>query len=149
MQAAAEFGVRSPLLEAGFSKEDVRALSREMGLETWDIPAGPCLASRVPYSQKITPEKLEAIEEAEAWLAGLGFRDVRVRYTEPTTARIEVRPEQLARLAEPDLRERVVLRLKELGFLYIALDLEGYRTGSMNEVLGSSPSLAETGGAWR
>ncbi len=135
MRAAAEFGIRSPLLEAALSKQEVRELSRKLDLPTWDLPAGPCLASRVAYRQEITAGKLTAIEKAEEWLASQGFREVRVRYTEPATARIEVRPDEIARLMEPELREKTTLRLKELGFIYVTLDLEGYRTGSMNEVL--------------
>jgi len=135
MRAASEFGVRSPLLEAGFTKEDVRALSREMGLETWDVPAGPCLASRVPYEEAITWEKLEAIEKGEAFLASLGFRELRVRYTGNRTARIEVEAGDIARLVDPDLRESVVRKMKELGFVYVTLDLQGFRSGSMNEAL--------------
>jgi uncharacterized protein len=135
MRAAAEFGVRSPLLETGFSKEEVRILSRELGLETWDVPAGPCLASRVPYGEDITPEKLEAIETCEEFLAGLGFREVRVRYMGKRTARIEIKPHEIPRLVEKSIREAIIHKMKELGFLYITLDLEGYRTGSMNEAL--------------
>lgn len=135
MQAAAEFGVRSPLLEAGLSKGEVRALSRGLGLPTAELPAGPCLASRIAYRQEITSAKLEAIERAEEWLAAKGFQGVRVRYIDPATARIELRPDDIDVLAVPALREQAVRRLKELGFLYVTLDLEGYRTGSMNEVL--------------
>ncbi len=135
MRAAAEFGVRSPLLEVGMGKEEIRILSRELGLETWDIPAGPCLASRIPYEQEITPEKLLAIERGEEFLTELGFREVRVRFTAERVARIEVSPPEISRLVESGTREMVIRKLKELGFLYVALDLEGYRTGSMNAVL--------------
>jgi len=135
MKAAGEFGVRSPLLEAGFTKADVRALSREIGLETWDILAGPCLASRIPYEENITPAKLEAIEKGENLLAGLGFREVRVRYTAGPTARIEVEPEEIERMLDSAVRNRIVREMKCLGFRYVTLDLQGYRTGSMNEVL--------------
>lgn len=135
IKAAREFSVRSPLLEAGFTKADVRALSREMGLETWDIPAGPCLASRIPYHDDITASKLEMIEKAEGLLAGLGFREVRVRCAVGPTARIEVEPGKIERLLDGGLRERIVQEVKNLGFRYVTLDLQGYRTGSMNEVL--------------
>jgi uncharacterized protein len=140
MRAAEEFKVRSPLLEGGLTKEEIRILSRELGLETWDVPAGPCLASRVPYTEKITPEKLEAIEKGEEYLAWLGFQEVRLRYTGKRTARIEIDPRKIGRLVEEGLRQRIIGRMKELGFLYITLDLEGYRMGAMNEVLGDPPS---------
>ncbi|MHB8895973.1 MAG: ATP-dependent sacrificial sulfur transferase LarE [Candidatus Geothermincolia bacterium] len=135
MEAARELGVESPLLDAGYTKDDVRAQSRELGLETWDIPAGPCLASRVPYGDEITPGKLEAIEKGEAYLASLGFREVRVRYSGKRTARIEIERSEIARLLGHQLRAGIVERMKELGFLYVTLDLEGFRSGSMNEVL--------------
>lgn len=135
MRAATECAVRSPLLEARFTKEDVRALSRELGLETWDIPAGPCLASRVPYSEEITPEKLAAIEQGEEFLDKLGFREVRIRFVKERTARIEISPDRIPKLTDETIREKVICKMKELGFLYVTLDLEGYRTGSMNEVL--------------
>lgn len=135
MKAAGEFGVRSPLLEAGFTKADVRALSREMGLETWDIPAGPCLASRIPHHKDITPAKLEAIEKGEDLLARLGFRKVSIRYTAGPAARIEVEPGDIERMPDDAVRKRIVREMKGLGFRYVTLDLQGYRTGSMNEVL--------------
>ncbi|MBU4174926.1 MAG: ATP-dependent sacrificial sulfur transferase LarE [Actinobacteria bacterium] len=135
MRAATEFGVRSPLLEAGIGKEHVRALSRDLGLETWNLPAGPCLASRIPYNRSITPDKLYAIEEGEKLLAELGIREMRVRYTDNRTARIEVPPSSIPLLLDARVRERVVKGMKELGFLYVALDLEGYRSGSMNVAL--------------
>lgn len=135
MRAAAELGVRSPLLEVGFGKEEVRALSRRLGLETADIPAGPCLASRIPYHERITPGKLEAIERGEEFLAGLGFREVRVRLAGPGVARIEVGVSDIPGLVRAESREAVVREMKELGFLYVTLDLEGYRAGSMNAVL--------------
>jgi len=135
MRAAAEFGIRSPLLEAGFTKADVRALSRELNLETSDIPAGPCLASRVPYGEEITPEKLQAIEAGEEYLAGLGFPEVRVRYTANRTARIEVERAEIPRLLDCELINEITAKMKDLGFLYVTIDLEGYRTGSLNSVL--------------
>ncbi|MBU4193840.1 MAG: ATP-dependent sacrificial sulfur transferase LarE [Actinobacteria bacterium] len=135
MRAAAEFGVRSPLLEVGFTKDEIRAFSKELGLDTWDIPAGPCLASRVPYSEEITPRKLAAIEQGEQFLGELGFREVRVRFTKDSTARIEITADCISKLADKAVREKVVGKMKELGFLYVTLDLEGYRTGSMNMIL--------------
>ena len=117
MRAALEFGVRSPLIEAGVTKAEVRALSRGLDLETWDIPAGPCLASRIPYRRQITFEKLKAIEQGERLLTELGFREVRVRFTDEGTARIEVPPLSFPGLLEAGTRERVVRGMKELGFL--------------------------------
>ena len=132
MEAAAGLGVRSPLLEAGMTKADIRAASRRMGLTTWDKPAMACLASRVPYGQGITAEKLSQIERAEGVLIDLGLAAMRVRH-HGLVARIEVPPEDLARAIE--LRDRIVPALKDLGFAYVTLDLQGLRSGSMNEVL--------------
>jgi len=133
MKATAELGVRSPLKEAGFTKKDVRDLSRRLGLETWDRPAMPCLASRFPYGQAITHEGLRRIAAAEAVLRDLGFAGCRVR-DHGTVARIEVAPADLARLTARH-RAAIVRDLKALGYAYVALDLEGYRSGAMDEVL--------------
>jgi uncharacterized protein len=133
MEAAKELGIRSPLLEAGFAKYEVRALSRELGLSTWNIPPGPCLASRIPYGQKITREKLRAIEKGEEYLIELGLSQVRLRYIEEKTARIEVSPSSLRMLVEEGVRERVLEKMKSLGFRYVTVDLACYRTGSLNE----------------
>lgn len=138
MRAAREFGVRSPLVEAGFTKTEVRAISRRLGLETWDVPAGPCLPSRIPYHRQITIEKLKAVEQGERLLTELGFREVRVRFTDESTARIEVPPSSFPELLEAGVRARVVCGMKELGFLYVSLDLEGFRSGSMNLALEQS-----------
>jgi uncharacterized protein len=137
MDAARELGVRSPLLEAGFFKYEVRALSRELGLATWNMPAGTCLATRIPYGERVTREKLAAVEAGERVLADLEFNQVRLRYIEPAVARIEVAPNFIERLAAEGTRERVVARLKELGFTYVTLDMQGYRTGALNEALES------------
>jgi len=134
MKAAAELGVRSPLREAGFTKADVRELSRELGLPTWDKPSLACLASRFPYGDRITPEALGMVGAAEQVLRGLGLKQVRVRH-HGDTARIEVIPEDLPTVVSPDNRSRIVTALKELGYLYVTVDLEGYRTGSMNAPL--------------
>lgn len=131
-RAAGELAVRSPLLEAGLGKEDIRSLSRELGLPTWDKQAYACLSSRFPYGIEITPERLRMVEACEEFLKGKGFRVYRVRYHQDT-ARIELAEEELARLLEPALREELVAFFKESGFTYVALDLQGYRTGSMNE----------------
>lgn len=133
-RAAAEFGVRSPLREAGLNKAEIRELSRRLGLPTWDKPAFACLASRIPYGTRIDPAVLRRLEEAEQFLKGLGFRQVRVRH-HGTVARIEVEPEEIDRLASADLRQSVAQKFRELQYLYTAVDLDGYRTGSMNAVL--------------
>jgi len=134
MKAARELGIRSPLQEAGFTKTEIRALSRELGLETWDKPSYACLASRFPYGERITPQALSRVEAAESFLRDLGFRQIRVRH-HGEMARIEVEPREIARLADPALRERIEARLRELGYTYVAADLRGYRSGSMNETL--------------
>lgn len=133
-RAVCELSIRSPLREAGLSKDDVRALSREMGLPTWNKPAKACLASRFPYGERIDEEKLEAVERAEAALEGLGFSQIRVRH-HGTIGRVELAAEDIPRLADPVLRGKVADAVKAAGFKYVALDLEGYRTGSMNETL--------------
>ncbi len=132
MAAAADLGVRSPLLEANMTKADIRTASRAMDLPTWDKPAMACLASRVPYGQAITAEKLSQVERAEACLVDLGLRAMRVRH-HGQVARIEVPADDLARVVE--LRGKIVPVLKDLGFSYVTLDLQGFRSGSMNEVL--------------
>jgi uncharacterized protein len=135
MRAKSEKQVRSPLLEASFSKNDVRELSRHLGLPTWDKPAFACLSSRFPYGTGITRENLTRVDRAETLLRDEGFRFFRVRFHDEKTARIEVGVQEISRLLEDVLRERIVTRLKELGFIYVTLDLQGYRTGSMNEAL--------------
>lgn len=131
-RAAAEYGVISPLLDAGFTKADIRRISRKMGLPTADKPAMACLASRFPYGSRITPSGLKAVDRVEAGLRRLGFRQVRVRH-HGCVARIEVEPESIRRLCAPAVRRSVTKLAKQQGFSYISLDLEGYRTGSMNE----------------
>ncbi len=133
LKAAAELGVRSPLKEADLAKDDIRALSREMGLPTWNRPAMACLASRFPYGQPITEEKLARVASAERMLRDLGFEGCRLRDHE-TIARIEVAPADIARVVEH--RDRIARELKALGYTYVACDLEGYRAGAMDEVLG-------------
>ncbi len=134
LRAACDLGVRSPLLEAQITKEEIRLLSRRIGLETWDRPPRPCLASRFPYGTPITEERLSMVDRAEEMLAGMGFTSLRVRH-HGDLARIEVPPAELPRLTEEPARERIVRGMKEMGFVYVTLDLQGYRTGSMNEVL--------------
>jgi uncharacterized protein len=133
-KAIQELGIRSPLQEARFTKEDVRELSRALGLLTWDKPSFACLASRFPYGEEITPEGLRMVDEAEDFLFRLGFKQVRVRHYQ-SLARIEVYPEEMSRLMNGSLREEVVNRLKKIGYRYVTLDLQGFRSGSMNEVL--------------
>ena len=128
--AASEHRVRSPLIEAGLTKAEIRQLSRERGLPTWDKPAMACLSSRIPYGTPVTVESLDQIGAAEAFLRALGFRQLRVRH-HGEVARIEVEAEDLARVIEH--RERIVTRFKNLGYKYVALDLAGFRSGSMNE----------------
>ena len=135
MRAKSEKRVRSPLLEAGFSKPDVRELSRHLGLPTWDKPSFACLSSRFPYGTAITEENLKRVDAAESFLHDEGFRRYRVRFHDASTARIEVAAEEIQRMLDGPFRSRLVARLKELGFVYITVDLQGYRTGSMNEVL--------------
>lgn len=134
MQAISELGILSPLREAGLYKEEIRFLSREMQLPTWDKPSCACLASRFAYGESITKEKLQMVERAEQILLDLGFRQIRVRI-HGKIARIEVPPEELQRIMQPEIRSVVVSKLQQYGFTYITLDLSGYRTGSMNEVL--------------
>lgn len=133
-RALSELGIKSPMQEAGLSKEDIRALSKDMGLETWNKPSFACLASRFEYGQKITEEKLRMVEAAEQSLFDMGLAQVRVR-VHGLIARIEVPEEDIEKLAGSGTRKEITERFRALGFAYTALDLEGYRTGSMNEVL--------------
>jgi len=133
--AIQELGIRSPLKEALFKKIEVRELSKELGLPTWDKPSFACLASRFPYGEEITEQGLRMVDEAEDFLFGLGFKQVRVRHY-GNLARIEILNEEMSRLMNGSLREKVVSHLKGIGYRYITLDLQGFRSGSMNEVLG-------------
>jgi pyridinium-3,5-biscarboxylic acid mononucleotide sulfurtransferase len=135
MKAKSEQQVRSPLLEAGMSKADVRDLSLELRLPTWNKGSFACLSSRFPYGFAITKEALRKVDDAETLFRDLGFRDFRVRHHDEKTARIEVGAAELPRLFDDELRTSVVSHLKKLGFTYVTLDLQGYRTGSMNEAL--------------
>jgi len=133
-RAADEHGVLSPFLTAELGKQEIRALSREAGLPTADLPASACLSSRLPYGTAVTPERLRQVEEGEERLRSLGFRQVRLRHHGPL-ARVEVDPGELPRALDPRMAERIVALLKPLGFRWVSLDLEGYRTGSLNAVL--------------
>ena len=140
-KAAREFGVRSPLDEADLTKEDIRALSKQAGLPTWNEPASACLSSRIPYHSEVTSEKLRTIEQAETVLRQMGFRVCRVRHHSPSPsasaeqaiARIEIGRDEMARALEPDVRERIVSELRALGYQHVTIDLQGYRMGSLNE----------------
>jgi pyridinium-3,5-biscarboxylic acid mononucleotide sulfurtransferase len=135
LKAAAEHAVRHPLQEAGFTKADVRALARAWGLPTWDKPASPCLSSRLAPGVEVTRERTGRVEAAEAYLRELGYRECRVRLHEGELARIEVPTAELARLADPAVRADLVRRLSELGFRFVTLDLEGFRSGSLNTLV--------------
>jgi uncharacterized protein len=140
--AAAAAGARFPLVEAGFTKEDIRRLSRVLGLRTWDKPAAACLASRLPYGTPVTLGRLSQVETAEAALRALGFGQLRVRH-HGDTARLEVEPAALLSVVER--REHVVAAVRGAGFTFVALDLEGFRTGSLNRVLEVAVSGSEPG----
>jgi len=135
MVAAAEHRVRSPLLECELSKDEVRQLAAHWELPVWDKPASPCLSSRIAYGEEVTPERVRMIDQAEQLLRSLGLRELRVRYHKGDLARLEVPLEALPRLAEARIRQRLVEELKRLGFKYVTLDLEGFRSGSLNQVL--------------
>ncbi len=133
MKAVAELGIKSPLRECGLSKEEIRALSKEMDLPTWDKPSFACLASRFVYGEEINEKKLSMVEKAEQFLLDMGFKQFRVRIHGENLARIEVLPADLQALLSK--REEVTKHLRELGFAYVTMDLQGYRTGAMNEVI--------------
>jgi len=137
-QAAREFGVLSPLDEAGLTKPDIRELARRAGLATWDEPASACLSSRIPYHSEVTPEKLRVIEAAERVLRTLGFRVFRVRHHE-TIARLELGRDEIARALEPAVAEQIDRELRALGYAYVTVDIRGYRLGSLNEALTLHP----------
>jgi uncharacterized protein len=138
-QAAREFGVRSPLDEANLAKQEIRELSRRLGLPSWDEPASACLSSRIPYHSEVTDEKLRTIERAEQALRGLGFRICRVRHHDDL-ARVELAREEMARALEPELSAAIVRALKAAGYRYVTIDLQGYRLGSLNEGLPLIPA---------
>ena len=137
-QAAREFGVRSPLDEANLTKVEIRELSRRLGLPTWDEPASACLSSRIPYQSEVTIGKLSMIERAEDVLRRHGFRICRVRHHD-TVARLEIGRDEMARALDPAIADALVTEIKAVGYQYVCLDLQGYRTGSLNEVLKLRP----------
>ena len=135
MRAASEHGVRHPLQECGLSKADVRALAKAWDLPTWDKPATPCLSSRIAYGEDVTTEKVRMIDQAEQWLRQRGLRLLRVRYHKGDMARIEVPLDELPRLTQPEVRDALVQTFRALGFKFITLDLEGFRSGSLNGLI--------------
>ena len=137
-QAAREHGVRSPLDEADLTKDDIRELARDAGLDSWNEPASACLSSRIPYGHEVSDEKLRQIEQAETVLRDLGFRVFRVRHHE-TVARLEIARSEMARALDPGINTQLVASLKALGYQYVSLDLQGYRLGSLNEALRLRP----------
>jgi uncharacterized protein len=142
MRAAAELGVRSPLAEAGMSKQQIRDLAHELGLPNWALPAAPCLASRFPYGEEITAAELRMVAAAERRLRELGFRTSRVRH-HGRLARVEVPAGDVSRAAEETVRRAIVGSLRKLGYVYVTLDLEGFRSGSMNEALRMTAGVEE------
>ena len=136
-EAAKELGIRSPLQEAGLVKAEIREISKWLGLSTWNKPSLACLSSRFPYGTEIDLDSLKQIAQAEAYLRSQGFKQVRVRH-HGQIARIEVESEEIERLLDPDFRRTLAVRLKSYGYSYVTVDLEGYRTGSMNETLDST-----------
>ena len=134
LNAAKQYGVRSPMVEADLSKPEIRELSKDMDLPTWDKPAQACLSSRIPYGSMVTVEALTRIAQAEEYLHDIGIRQLRVRHHD-TVARIEVEPQDFITLTDEAMREQVVRKFREIGYSYVTLDLQGFRSGSMNEVL--------------
>lgn len=134
IKAASEHSVRAPCAEAGMTKQDIRVLSEQLGLPTFDKPAMPCLSSRIQYGEQITPEKLKQVERSEAFLRSLGFRECRVRHHN-NLARIEVPADQIEAVTRPEIRAQIDAALREYGYTYVAIDLRGFRSGSGNEVI--------------
>ncbi len=135
MEAAKKLGVKAPLLEVGLTKNEIRELSKQMGLDTWNKPSMACLSSRIPYGETITVERLSRIEQAEAALKALGLVQIRVR-DHGDVARIEIEPHRILEVAAAEMRVKIAAAVKAAGFRYVCLDLEGYRTGAMNEAIG-------------
>jgi uncharacterized protein len=140
MRAATNYNVRSPLIESGLSKQEIRELSRQLGLPTWDKPSSPCLSSRFPYGQRIMKEALQRVEKAEEFLMGIGFSEVRVR-DHDSVARIEVGEKEIDLVLIPENRRLISEKLRSLGYRFVSLDLEGYRMGSLNTTIGKEPLL--------
>jgi len=134
MRAIKELGIRSPLMEAGLTKEEIRFLSKQKALPTWDKPSMACLYSRIPYNDLITVPRLKRVDRTESYLRSLGFQQLRVR-DHDTLARIEVDPDSISKIIDTEVRGKIVEKFKEAGYQYVTLDLQGYRTGAMNELL--------------
>jgi uncharacterized protein len=143
-RAIEAFGIRSPLAEAGLTKDDIRQLSRQAGLPTADQPASPCLASRIAYGLEITEQRLQQVDQAESFLRSLGFVEFRVRHHD-LIARVEVRPQDVPKLTVEPVRSQVVEKLKSLGFQFVTVDLQGFRSGSLNEALSQEQKKAGLG----
>ena len=141
LQAADQWRIRHPLVEAGMTKDDIRRYSRELALPTWDKPSSPCLSSRFPYGTAIDLDKLKKVGACEVFLKGLGFREFRVRY-HGDLARIEVNQNEIDRLFDKTIRDAIVKRFKEVGFNFVSLDLQGFRSGSLNEGAQSASALS-------
>lgn len=135
MRAAGENGVRHPLQECNLSKADVRGLAKAWGLPTWDKPATPCLSSRIAYGENVTPERVRMIDQAEQWLRNRGLRLLRVRYHSGDLARIEIPLEEIGQVAKPEVSRELVPAFRALGFKFVTLDLEGFRSGSLNTLV--------------
>ena len=133
-RAAKVFGVKAPLMEAELTKPEIRELSKKLGLKTHEMPASPCLASRISYGLNITEEKLDQVDQAEDFIKSLGFSELRVRH-HGDIARIETKPQDIQKIVDADIREKIITHFKSLGFKFITLDLQGFRSGAMNEVL--------------
>jgi uncharacterized protein len=133
-KAAMQYNIRSPLIESGFTKKEIREFSKKLGLSTWDSPSSTCLASRFPYGQRITKEALKRVERAEDVIRSLGFSDIRVR-DHGGLARIEVEEKNIDLFMVPETRELIIERLKSFGYEFISIDLEGYKSGSLNRIL--------------
>jgi uncharacterized protein len=144
LRAASEHNIRHPLQECGLAKADVRALARAWGLPTWDKPATPCLSSRIAYGEDVTPERVRMIDQAEQWLRGRAFHIVRVRYHKGDVARVEISLGDLARVVEDKFRSELIQTFRGLGFKFITLDLEGFRSGSLNSVISVESLLGAT-----
>ncbi len=142
-KAVSKYHVRSPLVEAGFSKSEIREFSRQLGLPTWNKPSSPCLATRIPYGRRITSETLKRIERSEDFLRSLGFHQIRVR-DHGYVARIEIGEDEIDLILKPERRKSISETLRSLGYKYISLDLEGYKSGSMNRILDNKCSLWNT-----
>jgi uncharacterized protein len=140
LEALKELGIRSPLADAKLTKKEIRKYSRLLNLSTWNKPAFACLSSRFPYGEEISKSKLKKIEKAENFLHSLGFKQIRVRYHYPIV-RIEIEKEEIPRILQYNIREKIIKKLKKIEFEYITLDLEGYRSGSMDELLGKRQHL--------